>query len=200
MVEFFESLNTLQKVYMISSLVGGILFLLRLLLTLFGGHHDAGTVDGDIDFDVDHGGVHHGDAHDSDSSFRVLSLQGITAFFMMFGLVGLALSRQSKVAAGWSILGALTGGILAIWVIGKVFRGMSHLQSDGTMDIQNAVGQEGTVYLNIPADGEGKVQIVVQGSLRELTAVSRYKKEIKTGDRVLVDEVSGGTTLVVHKV
>jgi membrane protein implicated in regulation of membrane protease activity len=44
------------------------------------------------------------------------------------------------------------------------------------------------------------VQITVQDSLRELTAVSQDKTEIKTGERVVVEDVTGGNILVVKKV
>lgn len=198
---FFESLNAVEKIFFICAVLGGVMFILRLLLSLFGGHHDA-DMGGDAHggFDVHDVQDAHGGHHDSDASFKILSLQGLTAFFMMFGLVGLALSRQSGWATMWATIGAFTGGLAAMWVMAKIFKGMTKLQSDGTMDIQNAVGQEGTVYLTIPAEGEGKVQVTVQGSLRELTAVSKYKTEIKTGERIVVDSVTGANLLMVKKI
>ena len=198
---FFESLSAVEKIFFICAVLGGVMFILRLLLSLFGGHHDA-DMGGDVDGGFDVHDVHdvHDAPHDSDASFKILSLQGLTAFFMMFGLVGLALSRQSRWATMWATLGAFIGGLAAMWVMAKIFKGMTKLQSDGTMDIQNAVGQEGTVYLTIPAEGEGKVQVTVQGSLRELTAVSKYKTEIKTGERIVVDSVTSANVLVVKKI
>jgi len=220
---FFESLNAVEKIFFISAMVGGIMFILRMILTLAGGHHGGdtgGDVHGGFDMHHDMGDVgdvadvgdvgdgghdmgHDMDqdtAHDSDSSFKLLTLQGLTAFFMMFGLVGLALSKQGKAATFAAILGAVAGGFFSMWIMAKLFKSMSRLQSDGTMDIRNAVDQEGTVYLRIPAEGEGKVQVAVQGSLREMTAVSKYKSEIKTGERIVVDSVTGDNILVVRKV
>lgn len=198
---FFESLSAVEKIFFICAVFGGVMFILRLLLSLFGGLHDA-DMGGDAHggFDVHDVQDAHDVHHDSDASFKILSLQGLTAFFMMFGLVGLALSRQSRWATMWATIGALIGGLAAMWIMAKIFKGMTKLQSDGTMDIQNAVGQEGTVYLTIPAEGEGKVQVTVQGSLRELTAVSKYKTEIKTGERIVVDSVTSANLLVVKKI
>ncbi len=107
MTEFFESLKPIEKVFLISAILGGAIFVVRLILFFIGmGHHG---VDADTGFDADVGhmgevghdvGDAHGDLHghadETESSFKFISLQGITAFFMMFGLVGLALSRQSK--------------------------------------------------------------------------------------------------------
>lgn len=193
---FFDSLSPLEKVFFFSAAVGGVLFILRMILLLVGGHHD-----GDPGMDM-HGDMdgHHGHHHDSDASFKVLSLQGLTAFFMMFGLVGLALSKTSGFAAIWATLGAIAGGALALWIIGKVFRMMIRLQSDGTLNMKNAMFKEGVVYLTIPAKGEGKVQITVQKALREFTAVSAAKEEIKTDTPVRVVDIKNGNVLVVKKV
>lgn len=209
---FFDSLSPLEKVFFLCAGGGGLLFILRLVLLFLGGHHDSdfgGDTGGDIGGDIasgDTGLDAHGDGsfdhdhHDSDSSFKILSLQSMTAFFMMFGLVGLALSRQSRLASFWAVLGALIGGSFALWVIGRIFRSMKYLQSDGTLDIKNAMFKEGTVYLTIPAEGEGKVQITVQDALREFTAVSAEKKEIKTDEQVRVVDIKNGSILVVKKV
>jgi membrane protein implicated in regulation of membrane protease activity len=77
---------------------------------------------------------------------------------------------------------------------------MGKLQSEGTLDVWNALGKEGTVYLTIPPTGKGIVQINVQDTLRELSAVSKDKTEIKTGERIVVVDIVGGSTLVVSNV
>jgi membrane protein implicated in regulation of membrane protease activity len=210
---FFESLKAIEKVFFICAVLGGVLFVIRLVLMFIGGGH--GDTDGDIGGHGDVGGHGdiggHGDAGghgegmdtdhaDSDTSFKAISLQGITAFFMMFGLVGLALSRQSGFGATLSIFGAVIGGGFSVWVIGKIFSSMGRLQSEGTLDVWNAIGKEGSVYLTIPPTGKGIVQINVQDTLRELSAVSNDKTEIKTGERVVVVDIVGGSTLVVSKV
>ncbi len=211
MAGFFESLKTLEKVFLICALLGGVVFVVRLILFFIGmGHHDVGTdagFDGGGDVghigDVGHDvGDVHGDAQghgDTEGSFKIVSLQGITAFFMMFGLVGLALSRQSGWPETLCIFGALAAGLFSVWVIGKLLSAMGKLQSEGTLDIRNAIGQEGTVYLTIPAEGNGVVQIAVQDCLRELSAVSQDQTEIKTGERIIVEEITAGNILLVRK-
>lgn len=213
---FLGDFKSIEKIFLVSAVLGGFLFIGRMVLMFIGGHHgsdDADGADGDLDhggvdtFDAEHGDVsdHHGDVvdadqADSDISFKALSLQGLTAFFMMFGLVGLALSRQSKWSAGFALLGATVAGIICIWLIGKVFTGMIRLQSDGTMNIRDAIGQEGMVYLTIPATGKGVVQVSIQDSLREINAVSYDKSEIKTGERIIVEGIIGVNLLVVKKI
>ena len=67
-------------------------------------------------------------------------------------------------------------------------------------DLKNAIGQEATVYLNIPAEGTGKVQVEVQERLMVLEAVSAEKTDLKTDDKVKVVGIVGGRTLSVKKI
>jgi membrane protein implicated in regulation of membrane protease activity len=200
MAGFFGSLIAIEKVFLISAVLGGFLFIGRMILMFIGGHHGDGDAGGDGGFDAHSAGHGDGDIDtdhgDSDSSFKFISMQGLTAFFMMFGLVGLALSRQSKLPEVWAIFGAVVAGLFCVWVIGKIMTSMIHLQSEGTLDIKNAVGNEGLVYLTIPADGQGVVQISVQDTLRELSAISQDKVQIKTGQRIVVNNVIGNLLVV----
>jgi membrane-bound ClpP family serine protease len=117
----------------------------------------------------------------------------------MFGLVGLGLSRQFWVP---DVLAAAIGtiaGLFTFWVIAKLFSSMTKLQSDGTLKLSNAIGQQGKVYLTIPADGTGQVQVAFQGRLMIYDAISANKEEIKTGDQIVVIDIAGGNIFVVER-
>lgn len=190
MPEFFQEMPALQKVYTLSASIGGLLFLIRLLLQFMGSDDgsDLDPIDGETGLS------------DSDLSFKILSFQGITAFLMMFGLAGLALVIESKVGGSLSLLGASLAGFISVWIIGKIFSLSGRLVSSGTIDMNNAVGEEGQVYLNIPASGIGKVTIVIQNHQKTFDAVAEKKGEIKTGERVIVTRIVSGNTLVVDRV
>lgn len=198
MTDFLDSLNMVQIVFLSCALIGGGIFFCRLVLMLVG---IGGDEDGD-DFGGDGGDDLGGDEahHDTDSSFKILSLHGLTAFFMMFGLVGLSLSRQALVPDVLAVLAGVAAGVFTVWLIGKLFAGMKKLQSDGTMRIVNAIGQEGKVYLTIPTGGAGQVQVVVQGQMRLFDAVCSDKERVATGERVTVIDITGVNTLVVEKI
>jgi hypothetical protein len=211
-------MSWLEWVFIGSATIGGTLFVIRMILMIVGGldfgdadipHDFDGSLDG-LDgmdgLDGDFAGDFHGDAGDIGDidhastvlSFKFLSLQGLTAFFMMFGLVGLAILRANM----WPIL-AIGGGTIAgtftVWVMGMLFAVLNRLQSDGTINIKNAIGQQGTVYLSIPAQGSGQVSVAVQGSLKIFDAVSDEKKKIATGEKIKVINVIDNKTLVVTK-
>jgi hypothetical protein len=155
--------------------------------------------DFDTDFDADMDFDHTGTAADSDFSFQLLSMQGLTAFFMMFGLVGLA-TFKAGVAVAISIASGVLAGLFAVWVISWLFSQMKRLQSDGTLNVQNAVGVSGSVYLNILEGKSGQVRVSVQGALKIFDAVSADKGIIETGEKIRVVGVVDNKTLIVEKI
>ncbi len=186
--------NPVDYFYLFSAVVGGLLFLIRLGFSFLGG--DAGDFDGDTG-DMDSGLDHSDAAHHGDPGFKLFSLQGITGFFIMFGLVGLALSRAGGVVF-WTALGGLLAGGVTMVVIALIFQSVQRLQSEGTLRIENAIGKEGTVYLTIPETGAGQVSVVVQGSLRQFEASSASHVRIPTGAKVRVVSIVSNRELLVE--
>jgi membrane protein implicated in regulation of membrane protease activity len=165
-----------------------------------------------MDMDVDHGdGVDfHADGADvhadgeatgdhADAGMKLLTFQGLMAFFMMFGLMGLWGMRGGMIGATLSFITAVATGVGSAWLIALLTRFMMRMQSSGTLDIYNALGQEGSVYLTIPAEGEGKVQVTIQDRLMVMDAASGDKEELKTGERIRVIGISGTSILVVER-
>jgi membrane protein implicated in regulation of membrane protease activity len=190
METFYNSLSPVQKFFLFSAVVGGAIFIVRMIMMLAGiGGHD--MHDGQFDYSDTH--------TDADASFKLFSLHGLTGFFMMFGLVGLGLSRQKLIPDLVAGAVGVVAGLATVWVIGKVFSTMTKLQSDGTLRLSDAIGQQGKVYLTIPANGTGQVQVGFQGRLMIYEAVSANKEAIKSGEPVVVIDVVGGNMLVVEK-
>lgn len=181
---------SLDMIFIMCAALGGLLFFVQLILQFAGHHADAAGADAGVPHDV---------SGTADASFKLLSFQGLTAFFMMFGLVGLAMLRQSRAGPAVSAGVAVAAGIVAVWAISRILGAMLRLQSSGTMDLRNAIGQEGEVYANIPAGDAGQVQVRVQNHLRILDATTKGGEEMKTGTRVRVVSLSGSRGLVVEK-
>lgn len=205
MPEYFSQLSGIEKLYLVCAVLGGILFVVRLILQFIGadgGSDSDVAAAGDVgDVDVDGGFEDAGaDFDDADLSFKILSFQGLTAFFMMFGLVGLAMMRQTDKDTAKSLLAATAAGLGTVWIIGLIFRKAGSLQASGNINLRNAVGQEGEVYLTIPNAGTGKAKVTVQERLRIYEAISKDKTEIKTGQRVRIVEVTPQDVLVVEKI
>ena len=202
----FENLNTLNWILLVSALLGGSLFIARLILMLIG-MGDGEAPDAGHDFHIDaHADAHADAGHDdgshadnSDSSFKIISLQGIMGFFLMFGSLGFVSHRIAGAGALLSVILAAAAGFVTMWLTAKLLSLLLSLQSDGTVDIRNAIGKEGTVYQRIPDGGTGKVQIVVQNRLMEYEAMSQRGGEIVTGTAVMAVYYKGNT-LIVEKI
>jgi hypothetical protein len=188
-------LTWIEIIYWASTIIGGTLFILRVIMLFIGG--DTGDTPSDTPFEIG-GEAATGDHVDADISFKLLSIQGLTSFFMMFGLVGLALLR-AELPVFLTVLGGMLAGLITVAISGLIFTQMKRLQSEGTIDIQNTIGTEGSVYLTIPKHGTGQVQIIAQGSLKIFDAVSKNKTMIATGESIHVVGVAGGNTLIVEK-
>ena len=188
-------LTWIEIIYWASTIVGGTLFILRVIMMFIGG----GVSDDAIDSAIDSGGdFSAGDHVEADVSFKLMSVQGLTSFFMMFGLVGLAL-LEAGLPVFVTVLGGMLAGLVTVAVTGLIFTQMKRLQTEGTINIQNTVGTQGSVYLTIPKNGTGQVQIIAQGSLKIFDAVSNSKAVIATGEKVQVIGVTSGNTLIVEK-
>lgn len=173
----------LDTLFLVCAVAGGAILALRLVLMLLGigdGHeiHDSG------------------DVHDGDAGARLLSIQGVSAFLMMFGLVGLALLRQSGVPGISAATLALVAGAGSMWGIAQVFGLMRRLQSSGTLDLRRAIGREGVVYLTLRPGQGGQVQVTVQGRLGVFEARAEGDHPIATGQGVRVVDVRSGVLIV----
>ncbi|PIZ64488.1 MAG: hypothetical protein COY19_08935 [Candidatus Marinimicrobia bacterium CG_4_10_14_0_2_um_filter_48_9] len=190
MAELFSKFNGLEMFFLVCAIIGGMLVFIKLILQFMGGG-DVGT-DVDLSGDFDPGHV------DSDVGFRLFSLHGLSSFFMMFGLVGLALYRQSQMEVFISTLGAVAAGLVSVWAIGKLFQGAAKLQSSGTLKTADAVGSTGIVYLKIPPGGTGQVSINFNNHQREFDAMAEGGAEIPSGTAIRVIQVNANI-LVVEK-
>jgi len=213
----------METMYMICAIGGGAVLVIQTVLLLLGGDTDAGGSDihggfdaGGLhhDFGMDAGGhdvgqdvghdvgqdvgheVGHSDAYQA-SYLKVLSFKTLVAFFTFFGLGGLA-SRKSGLEPGPTMLIALGAGLAALYVVAYLMSMLFRLQSRGNINLANAVGQTGKVYLRIPEknSGTGKVNVMVQGRLVECKARTTGT-EIPTGAEVKVVGVVGSNTLDV---
>lgn len=182
MMDWFAAHDGLEQFFLLCAGVGGVVVLLRLVLTIAGLDHD-GSIDS---------------PHaDSDTGFKLLSIQGISAFFTLFGLVGYTMYHQAGLGNTVSLLSALVAGFLAMWLMHRIFVSMLRLQSSGSVGIEAALGAEGRVYLTVTPEG-GSVQVTVANRLREYNAVCAAGDTIPSGTPVRVAQVAGQSLLVAR--
>ena len=190
MKDFFTQLSTLEQTYWIIALFGSAVFIVIFFLTFIGG------ADSDMDtnaseFQADDGGV----------GFQFFTFKGIVAFFTIFGWTGITCLNNGFSSTATIIIATIAGLIMMI-ITSSLFYWMHKLAESGTLNINNAVGVIGEVYLPIGAERSkmGKVQIKVQGSLRELEAITDELEDLKTGAMVKVSKIVSAEILLVEKI
>jgi hypothetical protein len=194
--ELLGDFSANEKLFAIFAFTGTLFFLLRIAWMLLGGMGGADIQDLDHNVDGAHVSTDH---HDGiDSAFKMLSINSVTAFFMMFGWIGLAASRQFGLGTALSMICALLAGVASMALIAWIFQLFAKLQHSGQkFSVEACVGQTASVYLRIPADGKGRVQIHVGGAQRELDAVSDEKQVIDSFKNVKIVRVIDPRTVAV---
>lgn len=189
--------------------IGGGLVVLQTLLAIigFGGNEldvlDGADLDVDLDIDVDmdldvDGDVDVSGGISSDTWFvGMLSTRAILAGLAVFGLTGMTL--HSQLTALQTMLAALAGAGATMYLVGFVIRSMHKLVSDGTVRIEDALGQPGTVYLSLEGDrgSVGKVTVRVGSRTMEYPAITSGEK-LATGTPVIVVRILGDMLEVAH--
>ena len=190
MKELLDGMTSFEQVYWIIALIGSVIFIVILIMTFIGGDMD-GHVDLEgPDVDIDDGGV----------GFQFFTLKNLIAFFTIFGWTGVVCSGYG-LSNGLTLIIAVIAGLSMMVATTSLFFFMHRLAESGTLQIKNAIGAIGEVYLPIGANrsNTGKVQIKVQGSLRELEALTDEDTGLPTGSIVKVIEIVSAELLLVEK-
>ncbi len=173
-----------------------------------GGDTDISGIDlevgGDTDIDISDTGdaSEASNMADADPSFNYFTVRNFIAFFTMFGWAGIAAWNEG-LSKTWTISIAILVGLITMGVVSALFYYMSKLQdAGGSLKIRNALNQVGNVYIPIKAAGGnvGKIQITIQGSFREMPAITKDDEELATGTVVKVVGIVSNSILVVQKV
>jgi len=184
--QWWEALTSAHQVFWFIAIIFTVLFFIQFILLLIG-------------FDTDSGGLDHpGDVSVFEHEFSALSVRSIIAFFTFFGWTGV-LALNNDLSAWMAVILASLAGLAAMFVVAYMVYKFSQLEQSGTLNLYNALDQPGEVYLSIPAQrkGLGKVNLKVDGKIRELDAVTEGEA-LKTGTPIKVVEIMNGNVLMVE--
>ena len=193
--ESWAALSVAMKILWGITIFASLVFVVQSVMTFLGA--DAGDMDGGMDTDSPMDAL---DADAGASGSNLYTFRNLINFLLGFGWTSILLHDSVKSPVLLYIIAAMVGvGLVAI--VMYIFKWLNSMQQSGTIDVRKAaVGCEGTVYLTIPGErkGEGKVQIAINGAVREYTAQTD-DDTIITGTPIKVVEVIGESTLVVAR-
>ena len=184
----WETMILLEKFYWCFAIPFSLIFIVQVVLTVFGGDMHDIDADGNADVSIE-------DDHGID--FQFLSLKNMIAFFTVFGWSGI-ICIDSGLATWITIFISTSCGLAMMLAMTSIMYFMGKLTENGVFHLKDAIGKVGSTYLTIPADrrGIGQVQVNAQG-FRTIDAVTDNTEDISTGAIVEITDVLNNDILLV---
>ena len=192
---WWPDLSPVMKLLWSVTLTATLIFVIQTVMTFLGADADGTDFDMDVDTSMDGS-----DLSNIEGGSNLYTFRNLVNFFLGFGWSAILLQPSVKSTALLILVSVLVGVALVVAVM-YLFKWLSSMQQSGNINVyKSAVGCQGKCYLRIPAErgGEGKVQITIQGAVREYNAVTDGD-EIKTGASVKVLEAVDANTLLVEE-
>lgn len=218
-MEWFEALAGPEKFFYGVAILSSIFFVIKLALTFIGigadGLDGVDAVDGIDAMDgvdaldgidavdaVDGVGVSEAlAATDFMGGLRLFTVNGIMAFLSFGSWTGLF--TYSACHIGWiGVVAGLIAGFIIMFLCAWIMRALMRMQSKGgAVKPKRAIGHIGEVYLRIPPkeQGRGKINVELNGGIREFEAVCLDEKPIEYGVRVRVVDIVEDDVMVVQR-
>ncbi|WP_431133403.1 hypothetical protein [Psychroserpens mesophilus] len=187
-MEWFSALDGFSQFFWVIALIGSLIFLF-VIITTFAGIDGGDDLDADTDIDADTG-----------IGFQFITFKNLVGFFTIFGWTGIA-CLNAGLSKPVSVIIAFVAGLVMMGIMALMFFSMRKLTDSGTLDYKNALGAIGEIYLTVGPNRSkmGKVSIRVQGTLRELEALSDSLVELKSGTIIKVVDVTSNGILIVDQ-
>lgn len=188
-MDYFNALDPLLRTFWFIAIPVSLVFVVQTIMT-FAGLDSADGIDADFDGQLDH----------PEAPFQLFSFRNLINFLLGLSWSGISffklIENKSLLITISVVIGM--GFILLFFVIIKQIQ---KLAEDNTFKIESTLKKTATVYLRIPAErnGNGKIQISVNGSFHELNAITDHET-IPSGSNVLVVSIVNPNLVLVEKI
>ena len=192
---WWVSLSLAMKILWGITLAASLIFIIQSIMTFIGA--DAG--DGGIDTDFDTGFDSETADATVDGGTNLYTFRNLVNFCLGFGWSAILLQERIQ-SVPWLIIVSVLVGVALVALVMYLFKWLSGMQQSGNINLfKAAVGCNGSVYITIPGQraGEGKVQLSINNSVREYSAVTDGDT-LRTGAQIRVVEVLSPDTVLVE--
>lgn len=197
---WWTSLTPTMQILWGITLTATLIFIIQSIMTFMGLGDSGADADFDVPDDVGADIAHDGTGLEADPGMNLLTFRNFVNFFLGFGWSAILLRDSISSNALLYLISGLVG-IALVAAVMWMFKWLYGMQQSGNIDLnKSAVGCQGQTYLTIPGErsGTGKVQITIQGAVREYEAITDGDA-IKTGTPIKVMEVINNTILLVEE-
>lgn len=183
-LRWWSDLTSAQQLFYGIGIIAGIVTLIMAVLGLFGlGDHDST------------------DAVDHFDGGSIFSTKPLTGFFLGFGWAG-GIALEGGLSLTVALIIALGSGVIVMLGIAALLRAIFSLRSDGTRNMDDAIGAVGTVYVTLPparAQG-GQINVTISGRLETVAALNAALRPIPSGEKVKVVGLVDAHTVMVEPI
>jgi len=192
---WWAELSLVMKILWGVTLTASLVFIIQSILTFLGADADS---DFDVDVDTSMDGA---DLSNIDGGANLYTFRNFVNFILGFGWSAILL-QESVPSVPLRIVLSVLIGLGLVTAVMYLFKWLAGMQQSGNINLQrSAAGCEGKVYLTIPAarSAVGKVQITINGAVREYDAVTESETPLKTGTSIRVIDALDSNTLLVEE-
>lgn len=134
-------------------------------------------------------------------AMHLFTFQGIITFLCVFAWSAIIIYKVSENIPLSLIIGFILGAG-AMFGVAKVIQASAKLAQNGNIVAKNYLGETGTVYLIIPADGNGHGKVNISHGERyvEFDAITEEETDIPSGASVRVVDIRSENLLVVERI
>ncbi len=147
------------KIYYYLAWFATIFFVLKLIIFMFIG----GDTEVSSDFNTE---------FETETSFDYLSLQSLLAFLMGFGWMGYAGLVQLGLSHIITFICAFAVGIVFMFVSAYLMFSVRKLEKNIKKDKTTALNKQGKAYSNFEPNGQGQIEIEINGQLTIADAIN----------------------------
>lgn len=188
-MDFFDQLEPLLRIFWYIAIPSSLIFIIQTVMT-FLGMDSADVLEDGAGLTV----------FGSETPSELFSLRNLINFLLGFSWTGISFfsTISNKILLTFI---AVQVGLLFVFLFLFIIRQLQKLSEDNTFKIENTLNKTAEVYLSIPENkkGSGKIMISVNGSFRELEAMTEHER-IETGSVVEIINIENNNVLIVKPI
>jgi len=167
-----ESIN-LQAVFFYLGLGSLLLFCIKMFLF--------SSIGGDAEVFSDFDSI-----EDTDAAFGFISVSSILAFFSAFGWFGWVCTKSGKLSTPLILVFSFLVGLCFMFGYGYLMYCVKKLEQKTDKTYNSAVDKIGKAYTHFEPNGEGRVEVEVNGTLSIIDAVNTTDRRIESFAQIKV--------------
>lgn len=188
-MDALNNLEPLLRVFWYLAIPVSLVFLIQTIMTFIGADSGDG-IDADFDGDLDN-------AH---APFQLFSFRNLINFLLGFSWTGISFYGLITNKPLLLIL-SIVIGVAFILIFFAIIRQIQKLAEDNSFKIESLLHRSGSVYLRIPEKrtGMGKIQVSINGSFREVDAITN-QEQIASGAAIKIVKIESNNLVLVEKI